>query len=64
MKILKELQGEKVDEVLNEYFTEKTEIPESGEVENKKKLGTGEEALELLTKKHQALKKRNEDLSL
>ena len=64
VKILKELQGEKVDEVYNENFTVKPEIPESGEVENKKKLGTGEEALELLTKKHQALKKRNEDVSL
>ena len=64
VKILKELQGEKVDEVLNENFTEKPEIPERGEVENKKKLGTGEEALELLTKKHQALKKQNEEESL
>ena len=64
VKILKELQGEKVDEVSNENFTVKPEIPESGEVENKKKLGTGEEALELLTKKHQALKKQNEEESL
>jgi len=64
VKILKELQGEKVDEVSNENFTIKPEIPESGEVENKKKLGTGEEALELLTKKHQALKKQNEEESL
>ena len=63
VKILKELQGEKVDEVSNENFTVKPEIPESGEVENKKKLGTGEEALELLTKKHQALKKQNEEES-
>ena len=63
VKILKELQGEKVDEVLNENFTAKPEIPESGEVENKKKLGSGEEALELLTKKHQALKKQNEEES-
>ena len=64
VKILKELQGEKVDEVSNDNFTVKPEIPESGEVENKKKLGTGEEALELLTKKHQALKKQNEEESL
>lgn len=61
VKILKELQVEKVDEVSNENFTEK---PESAKVENKKKLGTGEEALELLTKKHQALKKQNEEESL
>ena len=45
----------------NENFTEK---PERGEVENKNKLGSGEEALELLTKKHQALKKQNEEESL
>ena len=64
VKILKELQGEKVDEISNENFTVKPQIPESGEVENKKKLGTGEEALELLTKKHQALKKQNEEESL
>ena len=64
VKILKELQSEKVDEDSNENFTEKPDIPESGEVENKKKLGSGEEALELLTKKHQALKKQNEEESL
>ncbi len=64
VKILKELQGEKVDEISNENFTVKPQIPESGEVENKKKLGTGEEALELLTKKHQALKKQNDEESL
>ena len=64
VKILKELQGEKMDEVSNENYTAEPDIPESGKVENKKKLGTGEEALELLTKKHQALKKRNEDVSL
>ena len=64
VKILKELQSEKVDEDSNENFTEKPEITESGEVENKKKLGSGEEALELLTKKHQALKKQNEEESL
>ena len=61
VKILKELQGEKVDEVSNENFAVKLDMPESGEVENKKKLGTGEEALKLLTKKHHALKKQNED---
>ena len=64
VKILKELQSEKVDEDSNENYTEKPKILESGKVENKKKLGTGEEALELLTKKHQALKKQNEDVSL
>ena len=64
VKILKELQGEKMDEVSNENYTAKPDIPESGKVENKKKLGTGEEALELLTKKHQALKKQNEVQSL
>ena len=64
VKILKELQGEKVEGILNENFIAKPEIPESGEVENKKKLGTGEEALELLTKKHKALKKQNEEESL
>ena len=64
VKILKELQGERVDEVSNENFKVKPEIPETGEVGNKKQLGTGEEALELLTKKHQALKKQNEEESL
>jgi len=64
VKILKELQGGKIDDVANENFTEKPEILVSDEVDNKKKLGAGEEALELLTKKHQALKKQNEDESL
>jgi len=64
VKILKELQGENIDEVSNKNFTEKQKIQKSGEVDNKKKLGTGEEALELLTKKHQALKKQNEEESL
>ena len=64
VKILKELQGEKMDEVSNKNYTAEPDIPESGKVENKKKLGTGEEALELLTKKHQALKKQNEVQSL
>ena len=64
VKILKELQGEKMDEVSTENYTAEADILESGKVENKKKLGTGEEALELLTKKHQALKKQNEEQSL
>ena len=64
VKILKELQGEKTYETSNENLTEKIEIPVSSEFENKKKLGAGEEALELLTKKHQALKKQKEDKSL
>ena len=60
VKILKELQGGMVDEASNENFTEEQESSLSDEVGNIKKLGTGEEALELLTKKHQALKKQNE----
>ena len=64
VKILKELQVEKVDEASNENFTEKPKIPVSGEVDNKKQLGAGEEALELLTKKHQALLKQSEDKTL
>ena len=60
VKILKELQGGKVDEDSNENFTEERESSLSDEVVNIKKLGTGEEALELLTKKHHALKKQNE----
>ncbi len=59
VKILKELQGEKVDITSPENFKEKLEPSRSGEVKIKKKLGTGEEALELLTKKHQALKNKN-----
>jgi len=64
VKILKELEGENIDEISNKNFIVKPKIPETGEVENEKKLGTGEEALELLTKKHQALKKQNEEKSL
>ena len=60
VKILKELQGGMADEASNENFTEEQESSLSDEVGNIKKLGTGEEALELLTKKHQALKKQNE----
>ncbi len=60
VKILKELQGGMVDEASNENFKEEQELSLSDEVDNIKKLGTGEEALELLTKKHQALKKQNE----
>lgn len=60
VKILKELQGGMVDEASNENFTEEQESSLSDEVGSLKKLGTGEEALELLTKKHQALKKQNE----
>ena len=59
VKILKDLKGEKVDVVSHKNFTEEPEISVSGKVEIKKKLGTGEEALELLTKKHQALKNQN-----
>ncbi len=58
VKILKELQGEKVVINSSENFEEKLETSASGEVEIKKNLGTGEEALELLTKKHQALKNK------
>ena len=64
VKILKELQGEKAYEASNENLSEKPENPVISEVENKNKLGAGEEALELLTRKHQALKKQNEDESL
>ena len=60
VKILKELQGGMVDEASNENFTEEKESLLSDQADNIKKLGTGEEALELLTKKHQALKKHNE----
>ncbi|MBG56419.1 MAG: hypothetical protein CL935_04745 [Deltaproteobacteria bacterium] len=60
VKILKELQGEKVDGAREETFTEDPEISVSGEVKKKKKLGAGEEALELLTKKHQSLINQNE----
>ena len=60
VKILKELQGGMVDEASNENFKEEQELSLSDEVDNIKKLGTGEEALELLTKKHHALKKQNE----
>ncbi len=60
VKILKELQGGVIDEASNENFTAEQESSMGDEVGKKKKLGTGEEALELLTKKHQALKKQNE----
>ena len=64
VKIIKELQGEKVFEDSNENFIEIPERQDIGEVDNKNKLGAGEEALELLTKKHQALKKQNEEETL
>ncbi len=64
VKILKELQGEKNDEVSNESFEEKSDLQKIDEVQIKNEIGAGEEALELLTKKHQALKKQNEEESL
>ena len=61
VKILNELKGEKVDEDSIVNSPENSEIPDSVVVENKKEMGAGEEALEILTQKHQALKKQNED---
>ncbi|MBS1255625.1 MAG: hypothetical protein MAG581_01434 [Deltaproteobacteria bacterium] len=48
----------------SEYVkAENPKTSESGKVENERILGAGEEALELLTKKHQALKRQSEELT-
>lgn len=63
----KNLQEPHIDEAdveSDESITEKPETSESGKVENGRKLGAGEEALELLTLKHQALKRQSEDLTM